>query len=69
MTNDEAIRVDSSRLSLCEGEGRVRVEHRVIEWREPLTSILSPSVRGEANPSTPSKEVVSGDFPSVISIF
>ena len=47
----------------------MRVEHRVIVWPEPLTSILSPSVRREANPSTPSKEVVPGDFPPAISIF
>jgi hypothetical protein len=69
MTNDETIRVDSGRLSLCKGEGRVRVEHRIIVWPEPLTSILSPSVRGEANPSTLSKEVVPEDFPSAIPIF
>jgi hypothetical protein len=37
------------RLSLFKGEGRVRVEHRVIMWPEPLTSILSPSARGEAD--------------------
>jgi hypothetical protein len=37
------------RLSLFKGEGRVRVEHRVIVWPEPLTSILSPSARGEAD--------------------
>jgi hypothetical protein len=36
------------RLSLFKGEGRVR-EHRVIVWPEPLTSILSPSARGEAD--------------------
>jgi len=69
MTNDGTIRVDSGRLSLCKGEGRVRVEHRVIVWPEPLTSILSPSERAEANPSTPSKEVVPRDFSSAISIF
>jgi len=67
MTNDETIRVDSGRLSLYKGEGRVRVEHRIIVWPEPLTSILSPSVRGEA--STLSKKVVPGNFPSAISIF
>jgi hypothetical protein len=37
------------RLSLFKGEGRVRVEHLVIVWPEPLTSILSPSARGEAD--------------------
>jgi hypothetical protein len=39
------------RLSLFKGEGRVRVEHLVIVWPEPLTSILSPSARGEADGS------------------
>ena len=38
------------RLCLFKGEGRVRVEHRVIVWPEPLTLILSPS-RGEADQS------------------
>ena len=69
MTNDETIRVDSGRLSLCKAERRMRVEHRIIVWPKPLTSILSPSVRGEANPSTLSKEVFPEDLPSAISIF
>jgi hypothetical protein len=37
------------RLSLFKGDGTVRVEHRVIVWPEPLTSILSLSARGEAD--------------------
>jgi len=37
------------RLSLFKGEGRVRVEYRVIVWPRPLTSILSPSATGEAD--------------------
>jgi hypothetical protein len=37
------------RLFLFKGEGRVRVEHHVMVWPEPLTSILSPSARGEAD--------------------
>jgi hypothetical protein len=37
------------RLSLFKGEGRVRAEHHVTVWPEPLTSILSPSARGEAD--------------------
>jgi hypothetical protein len=38
-------------FSLIKGEGRVRVEQPVIVLPEPLTSILSPSARGEADRS------------------
>jgi len=41
-------------LSLMKGEGRVRVEQLVIVLPEPLTSILSPSARGEADRSATS---------------
>jgi hypothetical protein len=36
-------------LSLPKGEGRARVRQRNTVQREPLTSILSPSQRGEAD--------------------
>jgi len=39
------------RLSLFKGEGRMSVKHLAIVWLEPLTSILSPSARGEADGS------------------
>jgi hypothetical protein len=45
------VSTQQAHLSLFEGEDRVRVEHRVIVWPEPLTSILSPSARGEADRS------------------
>jgi hypothetical protein len=37
------------RLSLPKGEGRVRVRRYNAAQSEPLTSILSPSRRGEAD--------------------
>src|SRR5206468_1404714 len=69
MTNDEAIRVDSGRLSLCKGEGRVTVEHRVIVWPEPLTSILFPSAKGQADRSTVREDVICRFSPSAMSVF
>jgi len=41
-------------LSVMKGEGRARVQQLVIVLPEPLTSILSPSARGEADRSATS---------------
>jgi hypothetical protein len=58
MTNDETILLEGGRLSLLKGEGRVRVGNNAIARPEPVTSILSPSVRGEADPSALTKDGV-----------
>jgi len=41
-------------LSLIKGEGRARIQRLVIVLPEPLTSILSPSAKGEADRSATS---------------
>jgi hypothetical protein len=58
MTNDETIPLEGGRLSLLKGEGRVRVVCGSIVGPEPLTSILSPSARGEADPSVLTRDGV-----------
>jgi hypothetical protein len=47
-----------SRLSLLKGEGRVRVRHDETARSDPLTSILSPSARGEADRSALREDVI-----------
>jgi hypothetical protein len=58
---------ETTRLSLLKGEGRVRVGYGTI--MQPLTSILSPSARGEADASALIEHAISRVSLSAMLVF